>query len=809
MHTRSQGNQNLLFNDNINRIARQLREQTSTDTMADVVDDQVQPNNIGVSDFPHNHNQRHGIVPPPVQNNNFEIKSSLIAMFLGTSFTGCQWRICLIILTSLKGSAASLKSMDTLYRGVLPKIRMLLDTASNENFLNKDVDEAWKLVENLAQSDGNYNEDYDRSIRTSPDTDDKHRREMKALNDKLDKLLQVEQTHVHFVSEDEPFQLQEGENDQMRYLEGNPASTFVSNNPGQLPGKVIQNPKEYATAHAITIYHDRELPTRHAPNLITGDSEVQEGEASNQIEVSVVELNHLAQPRHRIQKAWTKKYESLAEEQLDGIEAVMPLTEVLKLIPDPHKDVRNLILERIKKYQDSDDGFDATPFQATSERIVQDKFEDPGSFTLPCSIRQLAFNNCLYDLGASVSLMPLSVARKLGFVQYRPCDLTLILADRSSRRPFGLLEDLPVMINEVEMPTDFVVLEMDEESKHPLILGRPFLASVGAVIDVKDGKIDLNLGRHIKLQFDINKTPRRSTIEEKTFKIRRAVPREGFENVRVEEPDWLELKRKSDLQERTIQKLAYTVKELRDTLSRIQGGVQSQLNIDITSTGKVTSEWPEEKDYPPEEEATYFEERGIEYSATQLSREDTDLKMSSHSYESSMDADYNINEAESWSTRPEREAEEYQRFREETERAVAEDRRRKEIAREKQSMMERYELIDEDVEDDAEYTPEPVRKSTKSLMKEDKLTPDDYYKLFKRNPFWGTRYLHPETMAELGILEDVELLFEKCHMATLISYPYPAYEDETIEFLSTLQVELFDGLSAAEFVDVGFTLDCL
>jgi len=48
--------------------------------------------------------------------------------------------------------------LSTLYRGVLPRIKMLLDTASNGNFQNKDVEEGWKLVENLAQSDENYNE---------------------------------------------------------------------------------------------------------------------------------------------------------------------------------------------------------------------------------------------------------------------------------------------------------------------------------------------------------------------------------------------------------------------------------------------------------------------------------------------------------------------------------------------------------------------------------------------------------------------------------------------------------------------------
>jgi len=95
------------------------------------------------------------------------------------------------------------------------------------------------------------------------------------------------------------------------------------------------------------------------------------------------------------------------------MEAVMPLIEVLNLVSDPHKDVRNLILERIKMYQDSDDEYDANPFQATGKRIVQEKLEDPVSFTLSCSIGELAFSNCLCDLGASVSLMPLSVARIL------------------------------------------------------------------------------------------------------------------------------------------------------------------------------------------------------------------------------------------------------------------------------------------------------------------------------------------------------------------------------------------------------------
>ena len=71
---------------------------------------------------------------------------------------------------------------------------MLLDTASNGNIQNKDVEEGWELVQNLAQSDGNYNEDYDRTIRGTVDSDDKHKKEIKALNDKLDKIILSQQS---------------------------------------------------------------------------------------------------------------------------------------------------------------------------------------------------------------------------------------------------------------------------------------------------------------------------------------------------------------------------------------------------------------------------------------------------------------------------------------------------------------------------------------------------------------------------------------------------------------------------------------
>ena len=122
-------------------------------------------------------------------------------------------------------------------------------------------------------------------------------------------------------------------------------------------------------------------------------------------------------------------------------------------------------------------------------------------------------------MGASVSLMPLSTAKRLGITDYKFCNLALLLADGSVAHPHDLIENLPVKIGNVEIPTDFVVLDVDEEGKDPLILGRPFLASGGAVIDVRNGKINLNLVKGIKMKFDIREASGKSTTGVQNFGI--------------------------------------------------------------------------------------------------------------------------------------------------------------------------------------------------------------------------------------------------------------------------------------------------
>ena len=93
------------------------------------------------------------------------------------------------------------------------------------------------------------------------------------------------------------------------------------------------------------------------------------------------------------------------------------------------------------------------------------------------------------DLGASVSLLPLSLFKRMGIRELNPTEITLKLADRSTVRPFGFIENIPVKVGGIYISVDFVVVDIEEDPKVPILLGRPFLATAGAIIDVKGGRI--------------------------------------------------------------------------------------------------------------------------------------------------------------------------------------------------------------------------------------------------------------------------------------------------------------------------------
>ena len=138
--------------------------------------------------------------------------------------------------------------------------------------------------------------------------------------------------------------------------------------------------------------------------------------------------------------------------------------------------------------------------------------KDPGSFTIPCSIRKYEFKKALCDSGTSINLMPLSVVQRLNLGELTPTTITLQMADRSMAQPKGILEDVLVKVGKFIFPVDFVIMQMEEDTQVPLFLGRHFLATGAALIEVQKGELTLKVGNEA-VHFNINRSLEHPDVE--------------------------------------------------------------------------------------------------------------------------------------------------------------------------------------------------------------------------------------------------------------------------------------------------------
>ena len=90
--------------------------------------------------------------------------------------------------------------------------------------------------------------------------------------------------------------------------------------------------------------------------------------------------------------------------------------------------------------------------------------------------------------------MPLSVVKKLSLGELTPTTVTLQMADRTMAKLEGVIEDVLVKVGKFIFPVDFIILDMEEDSQVPLLLGRPFLATGAALIDMQKGVLTLRVG---------------------------------------------------------------------------------------------------------------------------------------------------------------------------------------------------------------------------------------------------------------------------------------------------------------------------
>ncbi|GJS70924.1 reverse transcriptase domain-containing protein [Tanacetum coccineum] len=138
------------------------------------------------------------------------------------------------------------------------------------------------------------------------------------------------------------------------------------------------------------------------------------------------------------------------------------------------------------------------------------KLRDPGKFLIPCDFPGMEECLALADLGASINLMPLSMWKNISLPELTPTCMTLELADRSITKPIGIAEDVYLKVGKFKFPADFVVVDFDADPRVPLILGRSFLKTGRALIDVYEGELTLRVGKEA-VTFNLDQTSRYSS----------------------------------------------------------------------------------------------------------------------------------------------------------------------------------------------------------------------------------------------------------------------------------------------------------
>ncbi|KAJ9547044.1 hypothetical protein OSB04_019587 [Centaurea solstitialis] len=178
----------------------------------------------------------------------------------------------------------------------------------------------------------------------------------------------------------------------------------------------------------------------------------------------------------------------------------VPLVDLIAGVPSYARFLKELVANNTRMGTEEIAFLNAECSATLSDTL---KKGDPGSFIIPCYFGKSVSCRALADLGASINLMPLSFYQKLGLNDLKSTRMTIQLADRSIKYPVGIAEDVIVRVDRFDFPADFVILDIKDEVKVPLILGRPFLNTASAVIHVAERELSLGIGEdRITLSID-------------------------------------------------------------------------------------------------------------------------------------------------------------------------------------------------------------------------------------------------------------------------------------------------------------------
>ncbi|XP_027093862.1 uncharacterized protein [Coffea arabica] len=196
-------------------------------------------------------------------------------------------------------------------------------------------------------------------------------------------------------------------------------------------------------------------------------------------------------------KKWDKEKEVL--EVFCKVEINIPLLYTIKQVPKYGKFLRDLSVNR-KRLRGDERVIVEENVSAVQQRKLPPKFGDPGIFTISCRIGNTLIRKAILDLGASIIVMPKSIYAFLNLDPLKETGIIIQLVDRTNAYLDGLVEDVLVKINDLVFPTDFYILDMDDNYSpdlSPLLLCRRFLSTAQTKIDVNKGTLSIEFDGEI------------------------------------------------------------------------------------------------------------------------------------------------------------------------------------------------------------------------------------------------------------------------------------------------------------------------
>ena len=323
---------------------------------------------------------------------------------------------------------------------------------------------------------------------------------------------------------------------QLRNLEvqmGQMAKLLTERQSGSLPSNSEVNLRRDGNEHvkAVMLRSGKELETKGQSQVIEevetekviqpGQNEDADKEQPNEkqsVENTTEAKTSLPVPypqhlkKHKLDKQFTKFMDVFKKLHIN-----IPFADALEQMPSYVKFTKDILSQK-RRLADFETVNLTEECSAILQRKLPQKLKDPGSFTIPCTIGNAIFERALCDLGASINLMPLSIFKRLGLGESRPTTVTLQLADRSLKHPRGVIEDVLVKVDKFIFPADFIVLDMEEDKEIPIILGRPFLATGRAMIDVQRGELKLRV-QEDEVKFNVFEAVRHPAESDTCFMV--------------------------------------------------------------------------------------------------------------------------------------------------------------------------------------------------------------------------------------------------------------------------------------------------